>query len=436
MVVLGACTHLPPVAPVDAPPATETQQPDPVPEAPLEPSTSPTTVALPVPAQPRPFLDELRRSFRLDHHAERSEVQRQIAIIASQPAAVARLDDLSYVCAEVRARDLPGELCLLPIIESRVDPFARSSVGAAGIWQFMPGTARRFGLKMDRWADERLDVVLATAAALDYLEELHTRFEDWLLALGAYNCGAGCLERALRRTSGGQTEFFDLRLPRETQTHVAKLLGLAAIFAAPALYSAELPFDEDAPAETKLALVPTGGQIDIAQAAAAIGKPPDYLYARNPALKRWATHPSGPHRLIVDAADGENARTALARIPEDERMVWQRVRIAHNDTLGELAQRFGTDVATLQQMNGLRSTVIRVGDELLVPAGGGKWSPGSGAFAAPQRASAKVYIVKAGDSIWRIARRLGLDWKALMAANGIGPDDILRIGQRLVVTDR
>ena len=357
-------------------------------------------------------------------------------MIASAPIAVARLDYLPYVCAQAQARGLPGELCLLPIIESGVDPFAQSSVGAAGIWQFMPGTARRFGLKMDRWTDERRDLALATTAALDYLNELHGRFGDWLLALAAYNCGAGCMERALRQRPDADRPF-DLRLPRETQIHVAKLLALAAVFAEPARYNAELPVDDAVPAEPGLALVPTGGQIDIARAAAALGKPPDYLYARNPALRRWATHPSGPHRLLVDTADRDAAIDALERIPEDERMAWLRVRIVPNDTLGGLAHRFGTDVATLQQMNGLRSTLIRAGDDLLVPvAGRGKGDQGGVAFARLQPDSARapaVYVVKAGDSIWRISRRLGVDQQVLMGANGIGPQDILQIGQRLIV---
>ena len=113
----------------------------------------------------------------------------------------------------------------MPIVESGLDPHAFSPQGAGGLWQFVPGTARQYGLKVDWWADERRDPVSATTAALDYLERLHARFGDWLLALAAYNCGEGRLERALRRASGEATGFFDIDVPRETRNHVARLLA-------------------------------------------------------------------------------------------------------------------------------------------------------------------------------------------------------------------
>ena len=349
----------------------------------------------------------------------------------------ARLDHLRYVCAEVRARRLPGELCLVPIVESGLNPHAFSPQGAGGLWQFVPGTARQFGLKVDWWADERRDPVSATTAALDYLEQLHARFGDWLLALAAYNCGEGRLERALRRARDQATGIFEIDVPRETRNHVAKLLAFAAVFAAPEGFGVELPIGEDASAEVDFAVVGTGSQIDLALAASAMGKSVEYLYVRNPALKRWATHPRGPHRLIVDAADEQAAIDAFEGLRGEERLQWQPVRVEANDTLGHLALRFGTDVATLRQMNGLPGTLIRTGDELLVPVGGIVRRPGTDVF-APRSAgleagSAFVYVVRAGDSIWRIARRLGVTRNALMQANGIGPRDILRIGQRLAV---
>lgn len=416
----------------------------------------------PAAAEPPGFLAELTGSFQLDHHVEEPSVARQITALATQEAiadrlgfldarsrngqarspspkdaGVGRLDTMRYACAEVRARGLPGELCLVPIVESGLDPYAFSPQGAGGLWQFVPGTARQYGLKVDWWADERRDPVAATAAALDYLTQLHARFGDWLLALAAYNCGEGRLAASLRATSVANPGLFDLEVPRETREHVAKVLAYAAVLATPDHFGLELPVDQGTSTELGFAIIETGSQIDIALAAAAMGKPPEYLYRRNPALKRWATHPGGPHRLIVDAADEQTAIDAIEGLRSDERLHWQRVRIGANDTLGHLALRFGTDVATLRQMNGLPSTLIRTGDELLVPVGGVMRRPGSGIFgpqrSAPDNRSAFVYVVRSGDSIWRIARRLGVTRKALMQANGIGAGDILRIGQRLVV---
>ena len=436
-----------PSAPVELPPETNVQTP----AAPTSDEVPPesTTERETAPAKPAPagFLAELRGSFELDHLVEHPSVARQIAALAAPDAngdyfahligaGGTRLDYLRYVCAQVRARSLPGELCLVPIVESGLDPHAFSPQGAGGLWQFVPGTARQYGLKVDWWADERRDPVSATTAALDYLTQLHARFGDWLLALAAYNCGEGRLERALRRARGEAPGVFDVDVPRETHEHVAKLLAHAAVFATPGHFGIELPVGEDSSAEVDFAVVGTGSQIDIALAATAMGKPVEYLYERNPALKRWATHPSGPHRLIVDVADRQAAIDAFEGLG-DQRLRWQRVRVEANDTLGHFALRFGTDVATLRQMNGLPTTLIRTGDELLVPVAGIARRTGSDIYgernSGAKDASAFVYIVRAGDSIWRIARRLGVTRKALMQANGVGPRDILRIGQRLAV---
>ena len=445
--VTAGCVQQPPV-PVDLPPQTvvATRSAQTSDEAPPEPAIK-REVVLAKPA-PAGFLAQLRGSFQLDHLVAHPSVARQIAALAVPNAngdhfahlndsSGARLNYLRYACAEVRARSLPGELCLVPIVESWLDPHAFSPQGAGGLWQFLPGTARQFGLKVDWWADERRDPVAATAAALDYLEQLHARFGDWLLALGAYNCGEGRLESALGRATGEAAGFFDIDVPLETRNHVAKLLAYAAVFDTPERFGVELPVGDDTSTEVGFAVVGTGSQMDLAQAASAMGKSVEYLYRRNPALKRWATHPRGPHRLIVDAADEQAAIDAFEGLRGGERLRWQPVRVETNDTLGHLALRFGTDVATLRQMNQLPSTFIRAGDELLVPVGGVMRRPGTEIF-APQRSgagvgSAFVYVVRAGDSIWRIARRLGVTRRTLMQANGIGPGDILRIGQRLEV---
>ena len=380
LAVTSGCIQQP-SAPVALPPQSDLPAPTTATrgEAPPEPPIKPEVpLAEPGPAG---FLTELRQSFQLDHLVEHPSVARQIAALATpdadghhfahlNDATGARLDYLRYVCAQVRARSLPGELCLVPIVESGLDPHAFSPQGAGGLWQFVPGTARQYGLKVDWWADERRDPVSATSAALDYLEQLHARFGDWLLAIAAYNCGEGRLDRALRRAGREATDFFAIDVPRETRNHVAKLLAHAAVFAAPEDFGVELPVGEDTSAEVDFAVVGTGSQIDLAVAASAMGKSVEYLYRRNPALKRWATHPRGPHRLIVDGADREAAIDAFEGLRGDERLQWQPVRVETNDTLGHLALRFGTDVATLRQMNGLSSTLIRTGDELLVPVGG------------------------------------------------------------------
>ena len=386
---------------------------------------------------PAGLVAKLRASFILDHHVENQGVRREIEWMARHPQLLAArrdrlLEYLPYVCERVWARDMPGELCLLPIVESALDPFALSSDGAVGLWQFIPGTARRFGLKIDWWVDERRDVVLATDAALDYLQELHGLFDDWLLAAAAYNWGEGRVSRELRRVGAGAS-FFEIRVPRETSRYVDRILAYAAVFANPDAFGIELPLSQDDAVPVSFAVVETGGQLDLARAAEAIGCELEDIYRRNPGLKRWATHPEGPHRLVVDAAHRTTAARALKQIPANERLAWIRHRVAKGDTLSGLAMQHHTTVPTIRRANRLRGTLIRAGDYLLVPsthrphADYRLRSPG-----AP-RATGGLYVVKSGDTIWNIARRLGLERKALMAANQISPRDLLQIGRRLAI---
>ena len=414
------------VSTVDEPPA-----PPPPPRAPLPPIEKPVLK----PPVPKGFLDRLRDSYRLDHSLDRKGVAREIQRVARQPNHLARrdrlLEYLPYVCRKVWDRGLPGEICLLPIVESRLDPYARSTDGAVGLWQFIPSTAKRFGLKVDWWVDERRDVVLATDAALDYLEELHGRFGDWLLALAAYNWGEGNVSRALQRV-GSNAGFFDIRVPGETSRYVDRLLAYSAVFANPARFGINLPLSNQETTPVAFAVVETGGQVDLARAAEALGCELDEIRRRNPALNRWATHPEGPHRLLVSAADESDAVQALAAIPETERLAWVRHLIAPGETLSEIAGTYRTRVATLRHANRLSSDLIRAGDHLLVPT---THRPPEhyARVPPPSTVGAGEYVVKQGDTIWGIARLLGLKRHALMTANRIEPQDILRIGQRLAI---
>ena len=424
----------------------------PSPAFPAVPAESPKLAPAPSPAESVPvaavdspavdeaaamgFLDRLRASFRLDHAVHRKDVAKEIAWVARHPDRLARrdrlLEYLPYLCEKVWDRGLPGEICLLPIVESRLDPFAFSPGGAVGLWQFIPATAKRFGLKIDWWVDERRDVVLATDAALNYLEELHDRFGDWLLALAGYNWGEGRVSRALRR-SGPSAGFFDIKVPRETSRYVDRLLAYSAVFAQPESFGVDLPLSNRETTEVAFAVVETGGQVDLARAAEALGCDLDEIYRRNPALNRWATHPEGPHRLLVSAARETTAERALAGIPEDERLAWVRHLVVSGETLSELAIGYRTSVATLQRANRMTGTLIRAGDYLLVPTTHRPLEDYTRYSRPLAPRPAGVYVVKAGDTIWEIARLLGLKRQALMAANQVGPHDILKIGQRLAI---
>ena len=402
------------------------------PPEPLPPEPPPQT-GNPLPG----FLDTLRASFVLDHALENPRVRAEIAWVRRNPEFLDRVipraeRHLPGICEVVLTRGMPGELCLLPVIESALNPFARSRSGAVGLWQFIPGTARRYDLKIDWWADERRDPVASTDAALRYLSDLHGLFGDWLLALAAYNCGERQVARRLDAAPDGAS-FFDLkRLPRETRAYVPRLLAFAAIFADPDAHGIRLPgrLGRNEALAATYAPVTLAGQMDLSRVAEASALTLEELYGLNPGLNQWATHPEGPHRILVPAAHSEALGRALAQVTPEERVRWVRHRIAANETLGHIARRYRTDVATLMRTNDLERTLIRTGDTLLVPRNG-RNAGSRPARGRPQRNG--VYVVQAGDSLWEISRRLGVPLETLMRENDMGPKELLRIGRRLTL---
>lgn len=191
------------------------------------------------------FLDALRQSFTLNHRLDQPVVLQEIDRVRRSPSYLAKLSPrieryLPAICSEAHARGMPAEICLLPIIESGVNPAAVSDGGARGLWQLVPGTAKRYGLKIAWMVDERRDPVASTDAALRYLGDLQRRFHDWTLALAAYNCGETKVAQVLESATDGAS-FFDLRWPRQTAVYVPRLLAIAAIFADPSAHGISLP---------------------------------------------------------------------------------------------------------------------------------------------------------------------------------------------------
>jgi membrane-bound lytic murein transglycosylase D len=392
------------------------------------------------------LLERLRNSFALPQ-VEHATISQQADWFARHPAYLERVLDraslyLPHVADEVAARGLPAELAFLPVIESAFDPFAYSHGRAAGLWQFIPGTGKRFGLKQNWWYDGRRDVVESTRAALEYLEYLHGLFDgDWLLAVAAYNCGEGTVGRAIRsnRAAGRPTDFWSLRLPAETRGYVPRLLGLAAVLADPAHYGLELPL---LPNEPTFAAVDLDGQIDLAVAAELAGIELEELQALNPGFNRWATDPDGPHRLQLPIEAAETFAVALAELPPGERVRWQRHQVRSGDTLGAIARRHRTTVEVLQSVNGLSGTQIRVGSHLMIPTSTRSvadypLSAGNRLASTQQRARAgrvrSEHVVRNGDSLWSISRRHGVGVRELAAWNGMAPGDTLAVGRTLVV---
>ena len=274
---------------------------------------------------------------------------------------------LAYIVHQVEQRGMPIEFALLPIVESAFMPFAYSPAGASGLWQFMPSTGRRYGLKQNWWYDGRRDVVASTRAALDYLSKLLQDFDgDRLLAVAAYNWGEGNVRRVVsrNRARGKPADVWSLKLPRETRSHVSRLLAIAAIVKDPSRYGVVL---EAIPDHIHFQQVALDDQIDLSVAADLAGITLDEIRRLNPGFNHWATDPSGPHRLQLPSYAVERFRSRIGGFPVENRVRWARHEIVRGDTLGAIANRYRTSVAVLKEHNRLASDRIRAGHHLMVP---------------------------------------------------------------------
>jgi membrane-bound lytic murein transglycosylase D len=327
--------------------------------------------AIPDAAGSADIWERLRAEFVLDGQ-DREAVQAQVATFQTHAWHFRQIlkrsePYLFHVLSRVEARGLPAELALLPVIESAFDPFARSPAGAAGIWQFMPHTAREVGLHLDWWFDGRRDIVAATEAALDYLGALQRRYDgDWLLALAAYNAGSARVNRAIRsnRRQGKPADFWHLSLPAETRNYVPKLLAVSALIADPAAYGIALPSLAN---DHYFVSVDTGGPLDLQVAARLSGTTLDELQRLNPGFTRSVTPPGSSHRLLVPRAVAERFRERLAQLPDEARVQSVRYRIRPGDTLSAIALNSRTTVTHLRKLNQLEDSHIVAGRQLIVP---------------------------------------------------------------------
>lgn len=222
-----------------------------------------------------------------------------------------------YIVEELEKRDMPGELALLPMIESAFEPQATSHKAAAGLWQFIPSTGRHFGLKQDKWYDGRRDVTASTDAALDYLELLHKQFNNnWMLALAAYNAGEGTIHRAIQKNirKGKSTHFWDLDLPKETKEYVPKLLALAEVVKNADKHNVSLPPIQNKPYFETVNLKKS---VDIKKVAQIADVEVSELKLLNAGYRKLHTHPTkGPQQLLIPVDKVDEVKKTIEQLPE------------------------------------------------------------------------------------------------------------------------
>ncbi|MCC7216364.1 MAG: transglycosylase SLT domain-containing protein [Burkholderiales bacterium] len=360
---------------------------------------------------------------------------------ASRPDYVARMVERSrrylyHIVTEVTERGMPTEIALLPMIESAYNPVALSTARAAGIWQFIPSTGRHYGLKQDFWVDSRRDVLAATDKALEYLSKLHDDFGDWQLALAGYNWGEGNVARAVarNRAKGLPAGYASLTMPAETRNYLPKLQAVKNIVRDPEKYGLALADIPDAPF---FAVVKTSRKIDTKRAAEFAELSVEDFLALNPQHNRPVIAGADEHSILlpIDNAEIFAAKLELTAQPL---VSWQAYRMKPNETLPQVASKFGMEVETLRAVNGIGpKSRVPAGHALLVPA----QRPSDEAedtleqtvFTSVPAGRTFYYTAKRGDTLQRVAVRYGVTVAELKSWNGLARDT-LAAGQKLRVT--
>ena len=451
---------LPLLAALAASAATAVDPPSP---APLPASIAPLATAAPgasldafddvdVPLPDPDLWQRVRKGFLLEP-LDSALVLEHEAWYSSRPEYIKRFVDrgsryLHHIVEEVEKRGMPTELALLPVVESAFNPHAYSRSKASGLWQFIPSTGKNYGLQQDWWKDNRRDIVAATHAALNYLQRLYDMFGSWELALAAYNCGEGCVGRAIaaNQKRGLPTGYLNLRLPHETMNYVPKLVAVKNIVLAPAMYGIDL---ESIPDQPYFTTVPAPEKIDVKLAAKLAEMPVEEFVALNPSHnKPVAVAHTGTLVVPLDKADAFRENLGNWSQPL---VTWTTISGKKGEAVDAIAKRYGLSGASLRQVNNLQVNKkgrLTAAQPVLVPGRGtgttqlaaATPSPAASpvaqpppAAAAPRDRQATTYTVKAGDTLYGIARQFGKAVPDLLQLNNLSTRAVIQPGLRLRV---
>ncbi len=340
---------------------------------------------------------------------------------------------LTFINRRVQEKDLPWELAYLPVIESAFIPDAVSRSGATGLWQFMLNSIDPYNISVNEWMDERRDFWKATEAALSKLKTNYDILGDWLLAIGAYNCGLGAMKRAV--DAAGSTNFWDLArggfIPSETRAYVPRFLAVAHLASYPGRYG--LPLFWDA---VNWERVTVTGPVHLNRLAEAAGVPLRIIASGNKELNQPITPPlKGGYKLKIPAEYADKIREALRR--NDLNLVdVELYTIKSGDTLYALSGHYGVSVDLLLDFNPeLSPRNLRIGDRvaipLMQPMPAYKGAPASMEYSSYQ--TVQFYTVKSGDTLTAIGRLYGTNPGELAHNNEITPETTLQPGMILKV---
>lgn len=395
---------------------------------------------------PNDVWERIRRGYRMPE-LDSPLVDRWVAYYTKDPAYIQRMTSragqyLYHIVEDVEARNMPTELALLPFVESAFQPEALSRVKAAGLWQFMPATGNDYALAQNLWRDDRQDVLESTRAALDYFNYLYGLFNDWQLALAAYNWGEGSVQRAIARAkrSGKPADYAHLRMPKETANYVPKLMAIKRIITNPERYGIELP---DVGNEPFFIRITKPRDIDVKTAAELAGMPLNEFRALNPSYKLPVIVAAHNNVMLLPADKVDYFVDNLASWMDSGQPLsrWSTYRLKEGETLATVAAQSGMTESELRKVNGIPAgRRVLPNSTLLVLAGADEQVDISAEEAdarlrlSPLTTWRRVtYRVRSGDTLTSIARRWHITTKSIVTANRLRSDR-LRAGQRLVLT--
>lgn len=429
---------------------------------------------------------------------DNERVDRAIDWYLQHPASLATIQQraepyLHHILDEVEAKGIPGELALLPVVESAFVVNAYSSADASGLWQFIPSTGEEYGLEQNAWYDGRRDVYASTQAATTYLKELSELFDgDWLKALASYNCGKNRVRKSVEKNEARDlpTDYWSLDLPQETMDYVPRLLAIAKIFANAEQYNINLKYIPNKP---YFEAVDIKAPLDLRKAAQLANTPYDQFLKLNPGFNRSCTAPQGPHRLLVPVEQAQTFKRNLAQVPFNERVdlaqfyhasaaparvqsedkskaddrddrivtasrkpevrepkreepqtvaMTGHYKVKPGETLSDIASRNHTTIANLRAANHLSGDTVRYGMMLQVPsmAASNKALESRHENHALVAKAAKIqtsnhqsYAVKKGDTFWNISQRFAVTPKDIAEWNNITLKTALVPGRKLVI---
>ena len=332
-----------------------------------------------------------------------------------------------FVLEELERYRLPPELALLPYIESNYDPFSISASGAMGIWQFMPATARIYGLKDTWWYEQRHDPLASSKAAVRYLAYLHNRFnKEITYTLAAYNGGPTLLEKQIKlnKKLGKPTNYKNLKLPKQTKEYVPKFKAMLELVLNAEKYGLNLP---NFPNKKVLGNIELNGQVEILAFSEFAGLKPEFVYKLNAGYTKWASPPGDKTTFNIPIELEEVLNLKKDKFIKTNQINWVTHKVSRGDSLWKIAEEFDTEVNVLKKVNYLASNVLNLNQELLIPL-----SNDQNQTFIPYQA----HIISEGDTLWNLGIQYKISPAEIAKNNGLRMNSTLTIGKELNIGNK